>query len=635
MALKIPEGNKLKSGLEAYGIGIGAFALLILIVLVLRALSIKLDITLLCIAALLLSAWYGGTGPGILVAVLLEVVTIALANPRPGPRSAIILAEVNRTALLVLLVVLVSSRKKAEQKLSKLAAIVETSDDAIIGKSPEGVITSWNEGARKMYGYEASEVIGRSLSILLPPGRFDELPQILSRLKQGEHISHYETTRLTKDGNEISVSLAISPITGPSGDLVGASTIARDISERKSLEAQLRQAQKMEALGRLAGGVAHDFNNLLTVILGYCDFAIASPEAMHGPLIEYLTQIRAAGSRAATLTKQLLVLSRRQVLQPTVIDLNDLVLDVEKMLRRLIGEDIRLASNLDPNLGRIHADPGQIEQVVMNLAINARDAMPEGGNLTIDTANVYLDELYSAKHPEVQPGHYVLLAVSDTGTGMDDQTRARVFEPFFTTKERGKGTGLGLSIVFGIVKQSGGHIWVYSEPGAGTTFKVYLPLTEQPFEPAQTPLRAAQTLRGSETVLVVEDEEGVRAMVTRILRMNGYSVLEAPDGAKAIQDYSRDPRQIDLAITDMVMPNSSGRELARRLTLTHPAMRILFMSGYTDTAVTQRGILEPGAAFIQKPFTAQDLLRKVREVLDTGNSAPLTPGPDPTGVSSS
>ena len=621
MTLAARHFQRAKSVLLGYGGAALSFAALLLISVVLRRLSIKLDLTLVCVAGLLGAGWYAGAGPGILFAVLLELATLSQAPSSRQPLSTIILVEVNRLAVLVILVLLASSRRKAEGRLSRLAAIVETSDDAIIGKTLDGVILSWNAGAQRIYGYTASEAIGRFVSMLLPGDLQDELPEILARLKRGEHIRHHETTRLGKDGKEIEVSLTITPITDRSGNITGASTIARNITERKGLEEQLRQAQKMEAIGRLAGGIAHDFNNLLTAILGYSQMAIEQP-GLDERSRRYISEIESAGTRATRLTKQLLALARKQKLQPEVLDLNAVVGGIGPMLQRLIGEDVGLMVNLDPKLGAVKADPGQIEQVIMNLAVNARDAMPDGGNLTIDTANVVLDEAYAAEHPEVNPGPYALLAVSDNGMGMDADTQARIFEPFFTTKEEGRGTGLGLSIVFGIVKQSGGHVWVYSEPGEGTTFKVYLPLTGEAEEVVEAPAEAARTTGGSETVLLVEDEELVRKMVSSILRMRGYRVLTAADGAEATQDYFRYEDPIHLMITDVIMPRMSGRELADRLSETHPEMKVLYMSGYTATAVRQHGVLNAGAAFIQKPFTAGALVLKVQEMLGAGQPIP-------------
>ncbi|MBI5479121.1 MAG: response regulator [Deltaproteobacteria bacterium] len=386
------------------------------------------------------------------------------------------------------------------------------------------------------------------------------------------------------------------------------------------LQEQFQQAQKMEAVGRLAGGVAHDFNNLLSIILSNCSFALEGL-GEGDPRREEITDIKEAGERAANLTRQLLSFSRRQMLQPRVLDLNGLITDLHKMLPRLLGEDIAIVLALAPTLGLVRADPGQLEQVIVNLAVNARDAMPDGGRLLVETADVELDEDYVRRHVTGAVGPFVRLTVSDTGCGMDPETQAKVFEPFFTTKEKGKGTGLGLSTVYGIVKQSNGFIWVYSEPGRGATFKVYLPRVtsaEQPWRPAN----GAETLRGGdETILLVEDDAEVRAAATRALRNLGYRVLEA-DGLEAARRVAASAAAIQLLLTDVVMPGGSGREVGLAVTAAHPAAKVLYMSGYTDNAILHHGVLEPGVAFVQKPFTPDVLGRKVREVLDGGDPGP-------------
>jgi signal transduction histidine kinase/ActR/RegA family two-component response regulator len=383
----------------------------------------------------------------------------------------------------------------------------------------------------------------------------------------------------------------------------------------RNSEEQLRQAQKLEAIGMLAGGIAHDFNNLLTVIGGYSDLTLVQLRE-EDPLRSNINEVKKAAERAAGLTRQLLAFSRKQVLQPKVLDLNAVVSELEKLLRRLIGEDIGFRTVLESTLGSVKADPGQIEQIIMNLAVNARDAMPRGGKLTIETKNVDLDEYYAKKHIAVIPGPYVMLAVSDTGTGMDQQTQARIFDPFFTTKETGKGTGLGLSTVYGIVKQSGGNIWVYSEVGRGTTFKVYLPRVDEGAEEYKRSAETQVDFRGPETVLVAEDEEMVRKLACKVLEMSGYRVLEAANGGAALLICERHNEPIHLLITDVIMPEMSGRELADRLAQLRPEMKVLYMSGYTDNAIVHHGVLNEGASFIQKPFATHALARKVREVLD-------------------
>jgi PAS domain S-box-containing protein len=388
--------------------------------------------------------------------------------------------------------------------------------------------------------------------------------------------------------------------------------------ERAALQEQLRQSQKMEAVGQLAGGVAHDFNNLLTVIHGYSELILSEIDGKDR-FFQDVHEIKAASERAASLTRQLLAFSRKQVLQPKVLDLNSLVLNIEKMLRRMIGEDIELATLLTNDLGRIKADPGQVEQVILNLAVNARDAMPKGGKLTIETTNVELDENYARSHVGVFPGRYVKLSVSDAGIGMPPEIRAKIFEPFFTTKESGKGTGLGLSTVYGIVKQSGGNIWVYSEPGQGTTFKIYLPVIEEgATDSFSATFVSSQPFQGSETVLLVEDEKAVRMLASTILRKSGYKVLEAANGEEALRIvHGQPPRSIQLMLTDVVMPGLSGRQLAGRVASLQPTTKILYMSGYTDNAIVHHGVLDPGTAYIEKPFTPETLASKVREVLDS------------------
>ena len=391
--------------------------------------------------------------------------------------------------------------------------------------------------------------------------------------------------------------------------------VTRDVTETKGLEAQLRQAQKMEAIGQLAGGVAHDFNNLLCIINGYSDilFNALRPD---DPMRNLVDEIRKAGERSASLTRQLLAFSRKQVIAPRALDLNTVILDLEKMLRRIVGEDIDLATSLAPGLGSIKADPSQIEQVLLNLVVNAREAMPQGGKLTIETRNVNLDEDYARARSEVRPGPYVLLAVSDTGCGMTAEVKAHLFEPFFTTKGPGQGTGLGLATVYGIVKQSGGHVAVNSEPGLGTTFRVYLPIVEAAVQVRDSKAATAPAPRGSETILLIEDDEGVRALTRHALQSSGYTVLVAREGQEALRIGRWRQEPIHLLVSDVVMPGLGGRQLSERLRLLHPEMKVLFLSGYTDDAVVRHGVLEGEVNFLQKPFTPAALARKVREVLD-------------------
>jgi nitrogen-specific signal transduction histidine kinase/ActR/RegA family two-component response regulator len=391
--------------------------------------------------------------------------------------------------------------------------------------------------------------------------------------------------------------------------------MALDITDRKQLEEQLRQSQKMEAVGRLAGGIAHDFNNLLMVIQGYADL-LAERLPAGDPLRRNAEQIQTASQRATSLTRQLLAFSRKQMLAPKVISVQSILGDMERILRRLIGEDIQLETSSAPDVGLIKADRSQIEQVILNLAVNARDAMPQGGRLTIETANVDLDASYARSPVVLAPGKYVMLAVTDNGCGMDAETQTHIFEPFFTTKEKGKGTGLGLATVYGIVKQSGGYVWVYSEPGRGTSFKIYLPMVENVEEPGRDNRGDPQSSgRGTETILLVEDEKGVRELAREYLEMSGYTVIEAEDGHTALELAAMHSGTIHLLMTDVVMPGISGRELADRVKRIRPKIQVLYMSGYTDQAVVHHGILDMDAVLLQKPFTMATLSSKLREIL--------------------
>jgi two-component system cell cycle sensor histidine kinase/response regulator CckA len=469
-----------------------------------------------------------------------------------------------------------------------------------------------NAAAIHHYGYAREEFLAMTIKDIRPP---EEIPNLLDNVS--EVLPRHEEAGIwkhkKKDGTITYVEITAHELTfyGRPAQIV----LAYDVTERRFLEEQLRQSQKLEAVGQLAGGVAHDFNNLLTVITGYSDLSLRQLDKVN-PMRSHLEEIKKAGERAASLTRQLLAFSRKQVLQPKVLQLNAIVDDVNKMLRRLIGEDIDLLMVLEPALGLIKADPGEIEQVILNLAVNSRDAMPQGGKLTIETTNIYLDNQYARRHAAIPPGHYVMLAVSDTGCGIDAETQVRMFEPFFTTKEQGKGTGLGLSTVYGIVNQSGGNVWVYSEIGKGTSFKIYLPRVDEVPEREEARDILAELPQGRETVLLTEDEGQVRQMIRIILEMNGYRVLEASGGEEALAIYKEHEGEIDLMMTDVVMPKMSGRELAQSLEVLHPGIKVLYMSGYTDDAIVRHGLLDQEIAFLQKPFTPDALLRKVREVLD-------------------
>ncbi len=513
----------------------------------------------------------------------------------------------------------VSERRKAEAALreseERYRTLVEGVRDIIFALSPEGTIASLNPAFETITGWRREEWVGQPFERLVHPEDLPLALELLGRVVRGELRPASQFRVRTAKGDFRVGEFSATPQLHE-GRLVGILGIGRDVTERVQLEQQLRQAQKMEAVGRLAGGIAHDFNNILTAITGYADLLLEDLGATD-PRRQDADEIHKAADRAAGLTRQLLAFSRQQVLQPTVLEVNKLVSDVEKMLRRLLGEDVELSTRLAPTTGRVKADPGQLEQVIMNLAVNARDAMPNGGKLTLETGNVDLDEAYASDHYPARAGPFVLLAVSDTGTGMSEETQAHMFEPFFTTKEKGKGTGLGLATVYGIIKQSGGFIWVYSEVGHGTTFKLYLPrvqeLAERGSEPAQAPARPA---RGTETVLVVEDEAPVRSVARQVLERHGYTVLEAPTAEAALDIATRYSGTIHLLLTDVVMPGLNGRELASRLADLRPDARVIFMSGYTDDAVTPHGVLEPGSAYVQKPFTPDAIARRVREVLD-------------------
>jgi len=390
----------------------------------------------------------------------------------------------------------------------------------------------------------------------------------------------------------------------------------RDITERVALEERLRQSQKMEAVGRLAGGVAHDFNNLLTVILGYTQI-LADSIKPGSREADSNAQIRSAADRAAGITRQLLAFSRKQVLSPRVINLNDVVMSLDSLLRRLIGEDIEVMTVPATDLGSVKADPGQIEQVIMNLALNSRDAMPQGGKLTLETENVVLDDMYASVHQPVVPGRYVMLAVSDTGIGMSQETMTRIFEPFYTTKEVGKGTGLGLSMVYGIVKQTGGYIWVYSEPNQGTTFKIYLPRVDQPADQSTVEMSPMNVMRGTETILLVEDDPQLRQLSSSVLKHCGYNVLTASSPEEGLAVCRSNHKAIRLLVTDVVMPRMNGRQLAEQVAKISPGIRTLYISGYTDNAIVHYGVLDPGLWFLPKPFTLSALVAKVRDVLDS------------------
>jgi PAS domain S-box-containing protein len=508
----------------------------------------------------------------------------------------------------------VTERRRSEEERARLAMAVEQADEAIVITDPDGTIVYVNPAFERVTGYHHTEARGRNPRIL-KSGRQDAAfyAELWSTLTSGETWRGQLTNR-RKDGSLYEAEAAISPVRDGAGRIVNYVAVERDVTHERHLERQFLQSQKMEAVGRLAGGIAHDFNNLLNVITGYGELLRRrlTPEDPSGGKLD---QILKAADRAAGLVRQLLAFSRRQVLQPKVLDLGLVVADLDKMLRRLIGEDVDLQCLTDPHLGTVRADPGQIEQVLMNLVVNARDAMPGGGKITIETRNLDVGETEARLRASVPPGPYVLLAVSDTGTGMDEETLAHVFEPFFTTKEPGRGTGLGLSTVYGIVRQSGGHISVYSEPGGGTTFKIYLPRLDEPAVPDATPA-PTRAAGGTETVLLVEDEEMVREMLQETLAGAGYRLLVAADANHALARAAAHRGSIQLLLTDVVMPGGSGSELAERLSLVRPGIRVLYVSGYTEEAIVRHGVLARDVAFLGKPFTPDELLARVRQLLD-------------------
>ena len=475
-------------------------------------------------------------------------------------------------------------------------------------------VTDWNPAAERALGYARAEALGKTPFDLIPPGARERTDALLARIRAGDMAAHAVHENLTRDGRTVTFEWFNTPLTDAGGRFTGLLCLGQDVTHRAVLEEQFRQAQKMEAVGQLAAGVAHDFNNLLTVISGYSLLVLSSLPVLdpnRGPIRE----IYQAGERAALLTRQLLTFSRKEVVEPTVLDLNSVVDGACKMLKRLIGEDVRLETALTPGLDRVRADAGHLEQVLVNLAVNARDAMPTGGQLTVSTANVDVDAASARVQAEVAPGRYVLLVVSDTGTGMTEEVKARVFEPFFTTKGVGKGTGLGLATVFGIVRRSDGCVTVHSEVGRGTTFQIYLPSVGCA-APADSRSTAPQPLpTGSGTVLVVEDDDQVRGLTRLTLESLGYAVIEAPDGKEALRACKAHPGPIDVLVTDVVMPGLSGRQVAEQLGQIRPEVKVLYVSGYTDDAVVRHGVFQADVAFLQKPFTAASLGAKLREVL--------------------
>jgi PAS domain S-box-containing protein len=527
----------------------------------------------------------------------------------------------HRNAELII-VLDVTDRLRAEAKLRDQADVLR----AVVDDSPLGVIvldidlliSRWNPSAERIFGWSADEVLGKSYGVVIPEERRDEHARMRADSIAGKVIMNVESQRRRKDGSLVDVSISVAALRHADGGVRGFAVVLADITERLRLEARLRQTEKMEAVGQLAGGVAHDFNNLLTVITSYS--GLLMEELPEGSQLQAdVQQIGGAAKRAASLTRQLLAFSRQQVLRPQLLTLNSVVGGLEKLLRRLVREDIEITTTLDCDAGLVEADPGQLEQMIINLVVNARDAMPHGGTLTIRTANAELDDSYVELHTEaaVVPGRYVKLSVTDTGIGMTPEVRRRIFDPFFTTKAPGAGTGLGLATVYGIVKQSGGYIWVYSEPGHGAAFEIYLPHAGDARKDGAPEARTATgRLEGNETLLLVEDDTPLRSVACRALRAYGYMVLDAANGREALALCAEHDGPIDAVVTDLVMPEMGGGELSDRIVARRPGIKVLLMSGYARDEVERRNIARSGAAFIEKPFAAETLAAKVREVLD-------------------
>lgn len=529
--------------------------------------------------------------------------------------------EAGRPRFMQGLLLDISEQKRKEEMLqkseSKFRTIFERVAVGIALVSIDGQLVQSNPALREMLRYGEEELRNRVFNEFIHPEDAAVDVDLDQELIAGKR-DHYQIEKrfIRKDGGVVWCQLNVSLVRGGQEEPPFTICMVEDITERKRLETQFFQSQKMETIGRFAGGIAHDFNNLLTVIKGYTQLSLSQIQE-GDPCRENIEEIKGAAERAAELTNQLLTFSRRQILDMKVLDLNTIVRSLEKMTGRIIGEDIEMLTVLDDRLGRVKTDPGQIEQVILNLVVNARDAMPAGGKLAIETANVVLDDTYVRTHIGVTPGSYVMLSVSDTGCGMSPEIKELIFEPFFTTKEEGKGTGLGLSTIYGIVRQSGGNIWVYSEPGRGTTFKIYLPRVEE--ETGALPVQddTDHLPKGNETVLLVEDDPSLRALAARVLRYQGYKVLEATSGHEAIGIARENVQEkIPLLLTDVVMPCMGGKELVKRMKTLHPEIRVLFISGYTDHAITYHAGLKPGTPFLQKPFSPTALAKKVREVLD-------------------
>ncbi len=537
---------------------------------------------------------------------VLESTASVIHNAKGNPEKLVI---VNRD---------ITERKLAVEALrladADFRSIVENAPYGIYRTNSEGQLFRVNPALQKILGYDDSaELLNANLELQIFRSSL-EYRRLFALLNRVDDFKDVEAEWKRKDGTPITVLCSGRRI-AREGQPIYFEMFVEDITEKRVLERQLRMTSKMEAVGRLSGGIAHDFNNLLGVIIGYSQ-VLKRTLGPQNPLTEHADEIEKAGDRAAALTRQLLAFSRQQILTPTVLNLNDLVLDMQKMLPRLIREDVTVSIALDERLSSVRADRNQIEQVILNLAVNARDAMPEGGQLRIDTKNVRLDDLYARSHPGAKSGEYVCLSVTDSGTGIDSETLAHIFEPFFTTKELGKGTGLGLATVYGIVKQSGGYVWVDSEPGKGASFQVFLPRVAEIADTQAARPYQNENLRGSETILLVEDAEPLRKLAVSFLCSHGFNVISAPDAEQALKIAAAHAGTIQLLVTDVVMPGQNGRVLAEKLVATYPGIKVLYISGYNDSFIAGHGILDPGAILLNKPFTEESLIHKVREVLD-------------------
>lgn len=527
----------------------------------------------------------------------------------------------------------ISNRKGVEEKLvqlndalyqktakeigeyrARLASVVDSCEDAIMTKDLDGTITTWNTAAERNYGYLSDEMVGKNISLLVPADRRHEIPDILEKIQRGENVEHFESVRVAKDGRQLNVSISVFPLRDAGGRVVGASAIVRDTTAQKLAGDHLRHAQKMEAIGRLAGGVAHDVNNLLAIVMT-CTELLRGAD-LNAEAAEYIANIKDAVSRGAAMTRQLLAFSRESVNHPQVLDLNQQLMEVAQLLHPLMGDDVEIVITPRSPSALVEADAAQLDQMVLNLAANSHDAMPHGGKFIIETMDVQVDETVSELHPAIIPGKYVLLAVSDTGVGMDAATISRIFEPFFTTKEVGNSCGLGLATVHGIVQQIGGHIRVYSEPGHGTTFKIYLPNAENKIGvETKTQKDAEVPKRPGTTILLVEDDPMILRLTRRLLAQHEYTVLEAEDGQAALDVAKSYSGRIDLVVTDVVMKRMSGPELAERLRISHPELKVIYMSGYTGQRVATQEVSMAVTTLVEKPFTRATLLRTVHEAL--------------------